>query len=129
MRRMQKTRLGMPPEENQPRLRGFTPLPPLSELQWEQLANDRPDAFGAKLALSTSVLRNCLRAGGKHEPAAEAAGKGLAQLKPHFLALPQAHAGLMKTLVSNYMESVERAHTKPDMTLLAPVLEILQKSQ
>jgi len=94
---------------------------------YEQLARARPDAFGAKLATSTSVLRGCLHAVGKHEPAAEAARKALAQLKPHFLALPHAHAGLMGVLLSDYKESVERAHTKPDMALLAPVSEILEQ--
>jgi hypothetical protein len=92
----------------------------------KQLAHARPDAFGPKLALSTSLLRDCLHVVGKQEPAAEAACEALTQLRPHFLALPQAHAGLMHVLVHNYVESLERVHGKPDDTLLAPVLKTLQ---
>jgi tetratricopeptide (TPR) repeat protein len=93
----------------------------------EQLALATPAAFGPELARSTSLIRDCLRAVGKHKPAAEAAREALAQLKPHFLAVPQAHAGLIQILVNDYMESVERVHSRPDEALLAPVLEILQQ--
>ncbi len=92
-----------------------------------QLAKARPDAFGVELARSVSVLRDCLHAVGQHKPAAEAARKALAGLKPHFLALPQAHLGLMEVLVSDYLESMKRVKQKPDMALLASVLKVFEK--
>jgi len=50
-------------------------------------------------------------------------------LNPQFTELPMVFESLMSQLVQDYMEVVRLAATEPDMALLAPILQILERMQ
>jgi tetratricopeptide (TPR) repeat protein len=91
-----------------------------------QLAQRRPDAFVPDLATSLAVLSN-ITAEDRPGEALEALAQAIRLLTPLFSKLPLAHGRLMQNIYDQYLRAAEAANVAPDMTLLAPVIPILEK--
>jgi hypothetical protein len=63
----------------------------------------------------------------KYSEAASSFAEGIRLLTPLFQKTPPAFAQLIGNLCKSYIQACEKAHTVPDMALLAPVAEVLQK--
>ena len=93
---------------------------------YRQLAAARPDAFLPYLAKSLAVCGN-IKAGEQPAQALICYEGSLRLLTPPFLQLPQAHAPLMQTIVGVYLRTLQTAGQEPDMELLTPIIEQLQR--
>jgi tetratricopeptide (TPR) repeat protein len=91
------------------------------------LAKTRPDAFLPDLALSLGAHGSILRDIDRLQDAGVSFEEGVRTLQPLFLKLPAAHAKLMAQLVSVYIATLEKIGEKPDMDLLAPIVEKLKE--
>ena len=85
------------------------------------LAEAAPQAFRPDLARSLGAHGMVLRGLQRHAEAADAFGEGVRALTPFFLRLPQAFAGLMDALVTDYLNACQAAGREPDGELLAPL--------
>ena len=93
---------------------------------YRQLAQQHSDAFLPDLARSLAVRSKIIaedRPGEAMEPLAEA----IRLLTRFFAQSPQAHAPQMRWLFGLYIEAAESAHVDPDLTLLAPVIAVLER--
>ena len=93
-----------------------------------QLAAARPDAFLPNLALSLAVCGNIM-AEAQPAQALICYEESLRLLRPPFLQLPQAHAPLMRAVVERYFQTLQSTGQAPDMELLTPIVEQLQRLQ
>ena len=89
------------------------------------LAAQRPAAFRPDLAKSLAVLGLAHDGLGQRDKAIACFAEAIATLAPSFLALPQAHAGMMLQMVRDYRQRCQAADVAPDSALLDPVFEIL----
>ena len=63
----------------------------------------------------------------RHREAAPALVEGIRLLQWQFTRLPEIFASLMGALVHDYLNASRAAGAEPDLALLAPVVEILQR--
>ena len=94
---------------------------------YRQLAAARPDAFLTDLAMSLNNLANRLSELGRREEALDAAQEAVATLKPFFLAQPLAFTPWMMVMLRVYLSNCESLKQEPDMTLLSPILKMLEE--
>ena len=95
-----------------------------------ELARLHPDVFRPDLAKSLAVLGLRLEESGA--PMVECVAcfaEALATLTPAFLRYPAGLMSLMRNLVRDYAEKAQTASIKPDMALLIPILEVMQRLQ
>lgn len=93
------------------------------------LAAARPDAFRPDLSVSLGAQADIRRARNEPDEALAAHAEAIALLRPLFLKLPGAVAQWMVMHLQRYFELTEELGAAPDETLLAPILETLQKLQ
>ncbi len=93
------------------------------------LVQENPDAFTHNLATSLGAMSQVLAGLERHAEAVAALAEGIRVLQPQLEKLPEAFAPLMQTLCRDYLSACEFAQQEPDMVLLAPVAEVLQKLQ
>jgi len=74
-------------------------------------------------------LATFLSAVGRRTDALAPAKEAVDTLAPYFLALPDAFAAWMATMVQNYLTHSEDVGQEPDMELLAPILATFQAMQ
>ena len=86
------------------------------------LAEARPDAFLPDLARSLGTFGLCLKAAGHPRDALAAFAEGIGALRPAFLVLPTAFAGLMRALAREYITLATEHGEEPDGELLAPII-------
>jgi tetratricopeptide (TPR) repeat protein len=91
-----------------------------------ELAAQRPDAFRPDLALSLAVEANCLDAVERTADALASIAEAIAILSPVFVKQPAAFSQWMVPMVRQYLERCDRLQQEPDMTLLEPVVAIMQ---
>jgi tetratricopeptide (TPR) repeat protein len=91
------------------------------------LARAHPDAFNPDLARSLGVLALRLQENDRRDEALNSFAEGVRLLTPYFQALPEAHAPVMEWLVQEYLRLAQALGQEPDVALLGPVLEILQR--
>ena len=95
---------------------------------YRELVAHQADAFTPSLAKSLGAWGNFLQ---QDEATTEAAvgafAEGIERLTPLLVRSPQAHAPLVVTLARDYLEACEKAQIEPDMRLLSPVIEVLQR--
>ncbi len=94
-----------------------------------RLAADRPDAFRPDLAMSLNNLSASLSDLGRQEEALAAADEAVTCLRQHFLGIPRAHAGNMLMFLRNYIDRAEEAGATPDIDLIGPIVEVLNRLQ
>jgi len=92
----------------------------------EKLAGTRPDTFQRSLAMSYGALGSIFQDMKQFSDAADSFARGLRILTPLFRNAPKQFSRLMGDLSKSYLEGTQRAKTEPDMTLLAPIVEILE---
>ena len=95
-----------------------------------ELARNRPDVFRPDLATSLAVMGLRLEESGA--PMVECVAcfaEALATLTPAFQRYPAGLMSLMGKLVQNYTAKAQTASIKPDMALLIPILEVMQRLQ
>jgi tetratricopeptide (TPR) repeat protein len=93
----------------------------------EQLAQARPDAFLPDLAKSYGVRGLVLLGMENPVEAVASFAQGIQLLAPLFHNTPPAFAQLIGRLCQHYLQACEQAKTQPDMALLGPVAEELEK--
>jgi tetratricopeptide (TPR) repeat protein len=93
---------------------------------YRRLAEANPQAFLPDLAMSLGAHGTVLRGLERHAEAMDTFGEGVRTLTPFFLRLPQAFAGLLGTLVNEYLNACQAAGQEPDGELLGPVVEAFQ---
>jgi tetratricopeptide (TPR) repeat protein len=96
---------------------------------YRRLAAARPDAFRPDLAGSLGNLGNILTEFGQFDEALAARREAVATLAPYFLRWPARHARWMRVLARQYLESCEKLGVEPDVALLTPIVEAVQKLQ
>ncbi|MBI4027858.1 MAG: tetratricopeptide repeat protein [Verrucomicrobia bacterium] len=94
---------------------------------YEQLAKAHPDAFLPGLAMSCGSRGAVLRDLERHAEAAASFAQGIRGLEPLFRRSPAAFVGLIESLCRNYLKAMEKAAQHPDMALLAPVQQVVDK--
>ena len=94
---------------------------------YEQLAKIRPEAYEPDWARSVGGKRDCLKATKNDHEAAAASLQALQILEPHFLQRPAAHTRLMIWLINNYLADMKAIQEEPNMNLLGPIQELLEK--
>ena len=97
---------------------------------YRELTQHRPDAFRPNLARSLAVMGLRLEESGA--PMAECVicfAEALATLTPAFLRYPAGLMSLMGYLIGAYEEKAQTASIEPDMALLTPILEVMQRLQ
>lgn len=97
---------------------------------YRELTQHRPDAFRPNLARSLAVMGLRLEESGA--PMAECVicfAEALATLTPAFLRYPAGLMSLMGYLIGAYEEKAQTASIEPDMALLIPILEVMQRLQ
>jgi tetratricopeptide (TPR) repeat protein len=92
-----------------------------------KLAAQRPNAFLPDLVRSLGTLNICYRGLEQHTAAKKAIEEALRKLSPLFLRLPQAFWNLMVNVIGNYLQNVRACGEQPDMKLLGPIVEVLEK--
>jgi len=93
------------------------------------LAEANPDAFLPDLAMSLSVLGDCLEGMERHTEARDAAAKSLRALAPFFTRLPGVFDGLAKATVRDYILRSQRLGLEPDLELLSPYLPLFESGE
>jgi hypothetical protein len=96
---------------------------------YRALAQANPDAFNPALARSLGVLGLTLEGNDRREEALASFAEGLRLLAPHFQALPEAYAPVMEWLLGEYQRLAQALGREPDLALLGPVREVLQRLQ
>jgi hypothetical protein len=97
---------------------------------YRELAAARPDAFRPNLALSLSVMADCLENLRQIQNAHLADAEAVAMLSPYFIAEPAAFFARMSPIFQDYVRRCEKAGHEPDIELSSPVLrtfEILKR--
>jgi tetratricopeptide (TPR) repeat protein len=95
---------------------------------YRKLADARPDAFLPNLAVSLAARGQALRAGGRLGEARDAVAEAIAALRPTFLVHPRAVVHWMAPICRQYVERCELHGQEPDMALLAPIIEVFQRT-
>jgi len=90
---------------------------------WREPSEDQR----VEIARLANNLGARLSALGRHEDALEATGEAVEKLSPYFGRFPDAFAGWMRTMVSNYLKRAQETHQQPDRELLASILDLLDK--
>jgi tetratricopeptide (TPR) repeat protein len=90
---------------------------------YRELAKRNPEAYGGDLALALGGLGTCYKALEILPKARDCFAEGLACLRPLYLRIPSAFEGLMKALVSEYLEVTETLKSAPDAELLQFIQE------
>ena len=98
-----------------------------AERIYRQLAAPRPDVFTVDWARSLARVGACLRASARNTEAADQFKAAISALLATFLSLPRAHARLMDNMSRHYIACVQQAGGEPDLSLLAPITEVLQR--
>ena len=97
---------------------------------YRELARQRPDAFRPDLAKSLAVMGLRLEESGA--PMAECVAcfaEAIGTLTSVFLRYPAGLMSLMNALLRNYVAKAQAASIEPDMALLTPILEVMQRLQ
>jgi hypothetical protein len=92
---------------------------------YRRLAETRPDAFLADLALSLGSQGEALAQAGQHADAAGAFREGLAVIAPFVERHLQAFDGRAGGLLRDYIAACEKAGTAPDVALLERIVRTL----
>jgi tetratricopeptide (TPR) repeat protein len=92
-----------------------------------KLALLSPDAFLPDLALSLGAFGSAQRQAGRHHDAKKLFEEGLKAITPFLKRYPQAFATLAGNLAKDYSRSSKEAGEEPDMAILGPVIEVLEK--
>ena len=95
---------------------------------YRALVRHNPDAFQPDLARSLLTLSEMLSNTERYGEAAAALVDGIYSLQPQFCQLPEVFGLLMGALVGDYLKASRTAGAEPDLALLAPIVEILQRS-
>ena len=97
---------------------------------YRELTQHRPDAFRPDLARSLAVMGLRLEeAGAPMAQCVSCFAEALATLTPAFLRYPAGLMSLMGYLIGAYEEKAQTASIEPDMALLTPILEVMQRLQ
>ncbi len=96
---------------------------------YRALARQNPDAFQPDLAKSLGMLGQTLEANERREEALASLAEGVGLLAPHFQSAPKAFAPPMRILVAEYQRVASALGQTPDPSLLATVLETLERIQ
>ena len=94
---------------------------------YRALARQNPHAFRPDLAMSLGSLSRVMSRMNRHREATATLVEGICLLQPQFTRLPEPFAPLMGELVRHYREASRAAGAEPDLALLAPIAEILQR--
>ena len=97
---------------------------------YRELSGQSPDSFRPDLARSLAGMGLRLEESGA--PMAECVicfAEALATLTPAFLRYPAGLMSLMGYLIGAYEERAQTASIEPDMALLTPILEVMQRMQ
>jgi tetratricopeptide (TPR) repeat protein len=92
-----------------------------------RLAKDRPVAFLPDLARSLGMLGSIFRDATLLYESGVAFKEGVSTLQPFFLGPQAAHAGLMSSLVEEYIAVMEKLAKEPEKDLLTPIIEKLKE--
>jgi hypothetical protein len=94
---------------------------------YRALAAARPDAFTPNLATSLSVFADRLEALDRTTDAVPFDEEAVRLLRPYFLQRPAAFGREILTYARDYVRRAGLVGREPDMTLLAPIAEALQR--
>ncbi|WP_217427409.1 tetratricopeptide repeat protein, partial [Sphaerotilus uruguayifluvii] len=93
-----------------------------------ELARQRPDAFCPDLATSLAVMGLRLEESGAAMVECVAYfTEAIVTLTPAFLRYPAGLMSLMTALLRDYEAKAQAASIEPDMALLNPILEVMQR--
>ena len=93
------------------------------------LTAQRPFLFGPDLAQSLSVMSDALRALKRSADGAAATREGLQAILPSLQARPELFIDLAAMLAREHLEASQEAGQEPDMEVVGPIGEILQRLQ
>ncbi len=96
---------------------------------YRELAAKAPDAYRPALAGSLATLANCFEENGQIEEAFERNREAIENYAPFFLAQPRAFVHWMVPMCQLYIGRCEKLGREPDMELLGPIVEVLQRLQ
>ena len=95
----------------------------------EELAEQKPEVYLPELARSLGLTSHILNEVGRYKEGFSMAEDGLRKLKDHFFHLPQAYAGLIMAILTDYENARKHCGCEPDMKLVIPIIEKLQELQ
>ncbi|HKV11089.1 MAG TPA: tetratricopeptide repeat protein [Thermoanaerobaculia bacterium] len=90
---------------------------------YRELASARPEAFRPDLAGLLFNLSFYLGEAGQNDRAVESCRDAIELLIPFFLTIPAAFGEWMAQIVGQYLDLVQEIGQKPDLDLLAPLVE------
>ena len=96
---------------------------------YRELARQRPDAFRPDLARSLAVMGLRLAESGEQAASVASFAEAIETLTPAFLRYPAGLMPLMLPMIRGYVEKTQAAGMEPDIPLLIPVLEVIQRLQ
>ena len=96
---------------------------------YQRLAEKNPARFNPDLARIFGLIAHILNEAGRYQEAFSKAEDGLRKLRDHFFHLPQAYAGLIMAILTDYENARRHCGCDPDMELVSPIIEKLQELQ
>ncbi len=94
---------------------------------YEGLAQARPDAILPELANSYGARGAIFGSMGRHAEATAMFAQGIRTITPLFQKSPAAFHQLIRNLSKDYRTAIQQAQIPPDESLLAPIVEVLDK--
>ncbi len=94
---------------------------------YQKLRQTNPKEYGSILAMSLGTLGTILKAGGDSRKARNAFRQGLETIKTIFIEAPGENAKTVILLLRDYAGICEELGNTPDMEMLEPILETLNR--